>query len=264
MIDTLFSINPVFSLLIFLSGVVLLGFIPYLLGHWLLGRTASEKTKEFTSHLFRATGMLLGLMLSLNFSNVRSEYVKIQDSVEKEAKDVSELVNDFRRFGSDGAIILQDKLLEYLKVVINDEWPRLAKGTLSQKAQELFLEVEDGILAFKPESQYQQDLKARLLKDIDEISDHRSARIYAGNVSLNWFIKVVLTGFLLSNFLLCVYPVRLATLIFISCYSTFIGIVLYSIVDLNHPYYGITHVSVKPFQTVYNTLSSQPVQSLSE
>jgi hypothetical protein len=159
---------------------------------------------------------------------------------------------------------LQDKLLEYLKVVIDDEWPRLAEGSLSQKAQELFLEIEDGILALKPESQYQQDLKDRLMKDIDEISDNRSARIYAGNVSLSWFVVVIMIGFLISNFLLCVNPVRPSTLLLISCYSAFIGIVLYSIVTLNQPYHGFTHVSVKPFQTVHNTLSSQPGQSLSD
>ena len=261
MLDTLFSINPVISLLVFLTGIVLLGFIPYLLGYWFFGRTADEKA---ANHLLRAVGMLLGLMLSMNFASVRSEYVKIQDSVELEAKEVGELLSDFKRLGSDDATILQDKLLKYLKVVINDEWPRLAKGSQSQKAQELFLEVEDGILAINTESQYQQDLKARLLKDIDEISDHRAARLYAGNVSLDWFIVVVLIGFLISSFLLCVNPARLSTLIFISCYSTFIGLVLYSIVDLNQPYHGLTHVSVKPFQTVYNTLSSPPVQSLGE
>ena len=82
MLDTLFSINPVISLLIFLLGIVLLGFIPYLLGYWFFGRTADEKA---ANHLLRAVGMLLGLMLSMNFASVRSEYVKIQDSVELEA-----------------------------------------------------------------------------------------------------------------------------------------------------------------------------------
>lgn len=264
MFDILFGISPVFRLLIFLLGILLIGVIPYLLGYWLFGRSADEKTREITGHLFRSVGMLLGLMLSMNFTNVRSEYVKIQDSVELEAKEAGELVHDFKRFNSDAATKLQNELLEYIKVVINDEWPRLAKGSISSKAEALFLEVEDGILSLQAESQYQQDLRARLLKDIDEISDHRSARIYAGNVRLGWFIVVVLIGYLMSGFLLCAAPLRLSTIIFFSCYSSFIGIVLYSIVDLNHPYHGIIHVSVKPFQTVYNSLSTQPDLLLTE
>ena len=258
MFNILFSMNPVISLLLFLTGIVLIGFIPYFLGYWLLGRTADEKTKDIAGHLFRAVGMLLGLMLSMNFASVRSEYVKIQDSVELEAKEVGELVNDFKRYKSDAAIQLQDNLLEYMQVVITDEWPRLAQGTLSLKAQSLFLKVEDGILALQAESQFQQDLRTRLLKDIDEISDHRSARIYAGNVQMDWFIVVVLIGYLISSFLLCVNPVRASSLIFMTSYSCFIGIVLFSVVDLNHPYNGITYVSVKPFQTIYTSFAAQP------
>jgi hypothetical protein len=262
--DTLFRMNSVANLLIFVLGIVLMGFIPYLLGYRLFGRTADGNTKEVATHLFRAVGMLLGLMLSINFANVRTAYVKIQDSVELEAKEIGELASDFKRFGSGDAAKLREKLLEYLKVVIDDEWPRLAEGSLSQKAQELFLEIEDGILSLQPDSQYQQDLKDRLMKDIDEISDNRAARIYAGNVSLSWFVVVIMIGFSISSFLLCVNPVRPSTLLLISCYSAFIGIVLYSIVALNHPYHGFTHVSVKPFQTIHNTLSSQPGQSLSD
>ena len=77
MIDTLFSINSVVSLLIFVLGIVLIGLIPYLLGYRIFGRTADGKTKEMATHLFRAVGILLGLMLSINFANVRTAYVKI-------------------------------------------------------------------------------------------------------------------------------------------------------------------------------------------
>jgi hypothetical protein len=150
------------------------------------------------------------------------------------------------------------------EVVIHEEWPQLAKRSLSQKAQKLFFEIEDGILAIKTESQYQQDLKTRLLKDIDEISDHRAARFFAGNLRLGWFIVVVMSGYLMSTLLLCVSPVRPSSLILISCYSIFIGLLLYSIVDLHQPYRGLTQVSVKPFQAAYKPFSSRPVQSLSQ
>ena len=259
MIDMFLGINFIVSLPLFVIGIVLLGFIPYLLGYRLFGRTADGKAKALATLLFRSLGILLGLILSMNFANLSVETVKIQNSVELEAKEIAELGSDFNRFGSREAIKLQSDLLEYVEAVINDEWPRLAKGSFSPKAQKLFIKIEDGILNLNPVSQYQQDLKERLLKDIDEISDHRSTRIFSGNVSLNWFIIVVLIGFLMSCFLLCVNPVRLSTMIFISCYSAFIGIVLYSIVALNQPYHGLTQVSVKPFRMIYQTLMPEVV-----
>ena len=264
MIDTLFSTSSVVSLLIFVFGMVFIGLIAYLIGYRLFGTSADSNTKEVATILFRAVGVLLGLMLSLNFANVRLEFVKIQDSVEQEAEEIGELAGDFKRFGSEAATILHEKLIDYVKIVINEEWPQLAKGSESQAAHKLFYEIEDGILALKPESQYQQDLRNRLLKDIDELTDYRLARVFSGNVSLKWFLIVVLIGFFMSSFLLCVNPLRLTTLIFISCYSSFIGIVLYSIVALNQPYQGFIQVSVKPFKTVYQSLTLEPDKSLSD
>jgi len=88
-IDTLLGINLIVSLLIFVLGIVLTGFIPYLLGYRFFGRTADGKTKEVANILFRAVGVLLGLMLSMNYASLRAEYVKIQDSVELEAKEIA-------------------------------------------------------------------------------------------------------------------------------------------------------------------------------
>ena len=142
-------------------------------------------------------------------------------------------------------------LLEYLDVVIVDEWPELLQGRQSQKAESLFFKVDSGILTLKPLTPYQVELKKRLLRNIDEISDLRVARIYLGTGTLEWFIVVVLVGFLISAFLLSVYPPGKVRAIFIAFYAAFIGIVLYSIVALDHPYDGVMQVSVKPLQMVY-------------
>ncbi len=54
MIDSLLGINLIVSLPIFVLGIVLTGFIPYLLGYRFFGRTADGKTKEVANILFRA------------------------------------------------------------------------------------------------------------------------------------------------------------------------------------------------------------------
>ena len=52
-IDALLGINLIVSLLIFVLGIVLTGFIPYLLGYRFFGRTADGKAKEVANILFR-------------------------------------------------------------------------------------------------------------------------------------------------------------------------------------------------------------------
>jgi len=251
MIDALFEMNSFISFTAFILAFVALGFVSYLLGRWLIRGSADEKTKDMAGIVSRTVGVLLGLMLSVNFASMRTEYVKIQDSVELEAKEIGGLVRDFERFDTSEAGHLKAVLLEYLNVVIVDEWPELLRGHQSQKAENLFFQVDSGILVLKPLTPYQTELKKRLLKSIDEISDLRVARIYLGTGTLGWFIVVVLIGFLVSTFLLSVYPPGKVRAIFIACFAAFIGIVLYSIVALDHPYDGVMQVSVKPLQMVY-------------
>jgi len=252
MINALFEMNPVASFTIFILVFVVLGFASYSLGRWFARDSVDEKTTVLSGNLSRAVCMLLGLMLSMNFASMRAEYVKIQDSVELEAKEIGGLIYDFERFDTSEAKQVEAKVLEYLDVVITEESSQLLQGRQSQKAENLFFEIESGILALKPDTPYRKELKKRSLKNIDDISNYRTARIYIGTGTLDWFIVVALVGFLISTFLLSVYPPGKIKLVFIACYAAFIGIVLYSIIALDHPYHGVMQVSVKPFQTLYS------------
>jgi len=184
MIDAIMNLNPVFGISVSAVLLVIIGFIPYLVGRLLLAKHVDMKAENVATLLYRSVGILLGLMLSLSFIETRSEYVKIQNSVELEEKEITELGRDLVRLGSNDSKQLLSKLIEYTKTVISEEWSELAAGRQSQKALGLYEEIENGILAIKLDSPFQKDLKNRLLKDIDEISDHRTTRVFAGNVTM--------------------------------------------------------------------------------
>ena len=255
MTDIISSVSPFLGLTLMTLSLIVFGLIAYFIGRAILSEYFDSSIETIGVALFRANGVLLGLILSLNFATARSEYVKIQDSVELGAKEITEISNDLKRFSSPEADELLKKLGAYLSVVIKEEWPLLAKGQTHEKAWEMFNSLEDGILKLNPKSDEQVLIKERMLKDVDELSDHRHTNMYAGNESLNWFLSVVLIIFVSSAFFFSVHPVRRATLIFFAIYSGVIGVVLYSIVALNRPYQGLTYVSVEPLRIVYNQLS---------
>jgi hypothetical protein len=256
MIEYILSFPTIPGMVIFIVAIVIMGFIPYLIGWRLFGKRTDERTQTIAIALFRALVLLLGLMLSMNFVATRGEYVKIQNSVDLEAREVNELFNDLHRFGSDESKLLQNKLAEYVKVVIEEEWPTLAQGQLNEMAWQLFLEFEDGIINLKTETAKQKILKQRLISDVDQLSDHRSVRITTGHVAMPWFLVVVLIGLLISTFMFSVEPPKFITLIFVSLYTAFIGLVLYSIIALNQPYEGLTNVSVEPLEIVYSGITT--------
>ena len=256
MIEYILSLPTAVGIAVSVVTIVIMGFIPYLIGWRLFRNRVDERSQTIAIVLFRALVLLLGLMLSMNFVATRGEYVKIQNSVDLEAREVRELYSDLYRYGTDESKLLENKLREYIKVVIEEEWPTLAQGKLFIKPWELFIEFEDGIINLKTETAEQKILKQRLIKDIDQLSDQRNVRIVAGNVAMPWFLVVVLIGFLISTFMFSVQPPKFITLIFLSLYAAFIGLVLYSIIALNQPYKGLTNVSVEPLQIVYDAIKA--------
>lgn len=255
MIEFILSLPTLAGTVTTVAAIVVLGFIPYLIGWWLFRNTINERTKATATLLFQAIVLLLSLMLSMNFVAARGEYVKIQNSVDLEAKEIRELSRDLLRFGSDESKLLQKKLKEYVKVVIEEEWQTLAQGQFDHKTWQIFEEFEDGIIRLKADTTEQLILKDRLINDVDQLSDHRNVRIATGNVTMPWFLTVVIIGFLMSTFLFSVQPMNFSTYIFFSFYAAFVGLILYSIIALNQPYKGLTNVSVTPLKSVYSDIT---------
>ena len=71
-------------------------------------------------------------------------------------------------------------------------------------------------------------------------------------------IYVLIHLMMVNMFLLCVHPFRAPILIFVASYSTVIGIVVYCIMALSSPYQGLSKVSLKPLEAIYNYIVSTP------
>ena len=110
----------------------------------------------------------------------------------------------------------------------------------------------------EPKSPLQKELHKFLIKNIDEMSNYRLKRIFATIASTSWFIMVVFIIFLVNMFLLCVHPFRAPIPIFVASYSTLIGIVVYCIMAFSSPYQGLSKVSLKPLEAIYNYIVSTP------
>jgi len=258
MIHTIISLNLAIGLSILIIFLISAAFIPYLLGRLLFAKHIDKDIKDVGVLLYRSVGVLLIFMLSLNFVDMRSEYVQVENSVKQEALNLGDIFTDLEKFGTNESNQLFIKLVEFTNITIHEELPLLEKGRYSEKAQELFREISYGIFSLKPQSPLQKELHKVLIKNIGEMSDYRVKRIFVATASTSWFIVVVFIVFLVNMFLLCVHPARVPILIFVASYSMAFGIVVYCIMAFSSPYQGLSKVSLKPFQLIYNYAISTP------
>lgn len=251
MTNFLMSLHPVVSMFVFLAGMTALGVFIYLLGHRLPKGSVNSTSQRMGIFMWRSTGALLAFMLAINYADVRSDYMNIHRSIEFEVAQLRDLRADLDRFDTPEARAVAATLTDYTRGVFETEWDALNKGVTALDTWVLFYAIEDGLLNLQPASPLQQLLHKRMLTDIDEVSDHREARIYAGNLVMPWFRVVVMVIFVFTILFLSVYPRRTARVIFVSLYSLVIGLVLYSIVSMTRPYQGFTQVSNQPFRDLH-------------
>jgi hypothetical protein len=251
LINWLMLAPPVVSLVVFLAAMVSLGVLVYLVGHLIPKGDNNSTSQSMGVFMWRSTGSLLAFLLAVNFADVRSDYMSIHRSIESEVAQLRDLRVDLDRFGTAEAQVAAAALTEYTRSVYETEWEALNNGVTAEHSWVLFYTVEDALLDLQPVTPVQQLLHKRMLDDIDEVSDYRESRIYAGNLVMPWFRVVVMVIFVFTILFVSVYPRRPARIIFVALYSLAIGLVMYSILSMSMPYQGFTQVSNQPFQDLH-------------
>ena len=121
----------------------------------MLTKYKTEDLKDSTNSLFRVTGMLVGLMLSLAFAEVVVQLRAIENAIEREAVAVSDIFFDLERFCGPEARSAQSLLIDYAQAVVDDDWPALADDKLSRRADALNKQLQRAVLELEPVDKYQ-------------------------------------------------------------------------------------------------------------
>ncbi len=253
MISTLISLPIALGLLIFITLFLVIGFSSYAFTRWLIVKNLVPENKEIASQLLRLSGALLALLLSLTFADVRSELIKLSDSIDLEAAQIVDMYSDLEMYGTTDANLIMDKLKEYTKSIIENEWDKLSQNSFDMSTFHLAEEIQEDILNLNPASKKGELLRANLMDDLDEISDYRQMRQYASKTDPPIFFYISLFGFVITIGLFSVYQPNRNSLLLLGFYCAFIGVVVYFILTLSHPFVGTMKIQPETLITIYET-----------
>jgi hypothetical protein len=163
---------------------------------------------------------------------------------------VQDIYSDLSHFDSDAASELSSLVLEYTHLVINSEWNSLANGELDSETIDAFEKLQFGIHKLDAKTYVQKSLRSNLIQDVDEISDHRQHRAFQAVPDPPHFIYVALVGFLISMAALSTYRLTRVIKRMISLYCGFIGLVIYFMLAMSSPFYGVMKLSPQPLERI--------------
>jgi hypothetical protein len=258
MIEALLSLPTVLGCLLFMALTTAVGLAVYYVTFRLYAKRPSEEAikeiGEATSNLMRVVGWLFTLLLSLTFTDVVSELAVTETAIEGEAAAISDIHHNLRRFGREETRDIRSLLVAYTQAVIDDDWPELAQGRLSERVDGLLWQLEDAVLDLKATGATQETLRSRTIANVDMISGYRQTRLKQAREQPSQVLIVVFFGYLVTMVYFAVYQPRRSVLVLMSFYTTFVGVVIYMILATSDPFQGASPIDSAPLQYVLETM----------
>ena len=246
------------GIVLFIVSTILAGDVIYLLTYRFFTQKYLKKKHEKTGRLlFKSCAGLLSLLLSFTFASQRVDHYKVKNSLEVQASQMVSIHVDLGQFRDSSAAGIQKKLRTYVKVILTEGWQPLADNPAQSRTFVLFNEIYRDILGLKTESSMEEHLKNGIISNFKLAAESIQVRIYQSKPEAPVLVYIAILGFGIIMILYSVYKPDNISILFISLYNAFIGIVMYFIILLNNPVAGPLQVGFEPFQILEKAINSK-------
>lgn len=232
------------SLPMWLSSLLLIGLTVAVCvgGHRLvralLPKTAPKPETELAVALMAVVGAFIGIMLAFAALQVWQDYADADAAVAQEAASISELYRDLTVYG-DETLPARAQVKAYVHAVLEDEWPRLAKGEPGPTAVTGLIRLFRAVGAIEPQTSRQTVIYGEVFKNLNAVVQHRRMRMIAARDALPpLFWMVVLAGSGIIVAFTFVYPATRLNALLIAGLAVSLGLIFVFILQVDHPFAG--------------------------
>jgi len=198
-----------------------------------------------------------GLAVALIAVGVWETYTDTTKIVSEEATSMAGLYRDVSCYPEPTRSQLQKGLRDYLDYVIHQAWPLQQRGEVPAGGVELMDRFQATLANFEPATEGEKVLHAETFSAYNQAIHARRLRLDAvgtGLPNLLWFVIIVGAALsLTASFFFKIEDVRLH-LIQVTLLAAFVGLVIFMILALDHPFRGDLGVRPEAYQLVYDHL----------
>jgi len=233
-------------------------FITYL-GFFVVRKKFShEKLSEdhqVASYNFNAFSITYGVLLTFVVYANWSDYNKAEEHVSNETSYLSNLFRDSKAFPDSIRNIAVDKIINYTKAVIEDEWQMLARGETSPIADSNLNELWEYFTAVPVTSINNPYLYQLALERLNFISQARRLRILdmqQTTPTLIWIVLIICAVISFGYSYYFIAKKRKTHFILIAAFILINVLIFYLIYVLDHPFQGYAGITSDAFKAVLN------------
>jgi len=212
-----------------------------------------SKHNDVGGVIFSIVGTLYAVILAFVVIIVWEALGTADDRAAQEAGVLGDLMRDAGFFPDPQRTELQKELREYAQAVIDEEWPAMVNSGSSQHVWEILDRTFESFSRITPNTQREANIHAEMLRRLNDLSDHRRLRLLSADNKvppLMWAMLIV-GGFITVGFSYFLgVERRRSHVLMTAALAGMIGLTLYLILALDHPFAGTIRVEPDGFRLV--------------
>jgi hypothetical protein len=212
---------------------------------------------EYAGAILQSIMVFYGLAVALMAVSVSQTYSDVSKILSSEATTLAALYRDVSGYPEPIRSRLQGELRDYTDQIIHRAWPLMAKGQVPTVGVEYMNRFQAILIAFEPGTEGQKLMHGETLRAYNEFIQARRLRLDSVNTGLPgvmWAV-IIIGAFigLSASFFFKVEDARLQG-IHTLLLAVFIGLVIFMVFVMDHPYRGGLALSPAPYQLIYDQL----------
>jgi hypothetical protein len=196
---------------------------------------------DVAGFLYSAIGVIFAVVLGFVVVVVWQKYDQVRTYADGEAASAIDLYHAVDGFPAPLRHRIEAQLVEYAHLVVQREWPEMARGTLAVAAAPQLEQIAHEVQRFQPVGATQRDAQQIALLDLKDLFDARRQRIRANEPSvprLLWFALYAGAAATLGFTYLFGVKNRVAQLLMTAVLAALIAIMFVVVAALDNPFRG--------------------------
>ncbi|MEI6334527.1 MAG: hypothetical protein WCS87_08215 [Methylococcaceae bacterium] len=217
----------------------------------------THDTLDSINGFFSAMGMLYGLLMGLVAVSAWENYQNVGSIVDIEATVIAQLYCDVSTLQEPSKTRLQNDLQDYLHYIIDVNWPAHRKGIIKRGGQLILTRFIKTATTYQPANAQQQIISAEVFTAYNSLIDARRARLQAIDTGLPaqlWVVIIIGGGIMVLMSYFIYMPSLRTHVLMTAVFSTLLGLMIFLIASLDHPFRGEVSVSSDAYKAVLDNV----------
>lgn len=243
-------------LILAVGGCVVIGVGGLLLARWLFPHLPRGENNVVATVMLTAVATIFAVLGGFVVVTLYTASDNATATTHQEAGALLDVYRESTAMSFGLATTIQADVLRYSNLVVKDEYPAMARGGSSRQAEDAASQIFTDLSAFQPTTQAQSDLMQEALAQYDTFLSARRSRIALAESSLPGmlWLAILIAAALTLGFTWFFGQDRLnAQIVMTAGVAALIGISLFLILVLNHPFAGDYSVSSEPFTQILSS-----------